>query len=163
MYHHREDEMGATEREHDCRYYNIRVAFKSSTTLRSSLTRVKDKLLIGTKPNVVYQILFLKTIRNLESRMKEHKEVCKRSGVNKSAAAKHAWDQRHHGTTLKSWTVQAGNWSSGLKKPCIYSKIITLCVNRDVGLEIPGCWLLTLSMSFVFITESILLLVSLWH
>ena len=39
-----------------CRRYNIRVAFKSSPTLRSSLSKVKDKLPTSMQSNVVYQI-----------------------------------------------------------------------------------------------------------
>ena len=39
-----------------CGKYGVRVTFKSGTSLRGSLTKVKDEVSIITKSNVVYSI-----------------------------------------------------------------------------------------------------------
>ena len=65
-----------------CRAHNIRVTFRSGRTMRSLLTRVKDPLPLDQQSMVVYQIpcscgkVYIgKTIRRLETRLKEHKEA----------------------------------------------------------------------------------------
>ena len=37
-----------------------------------------------------------KTIRRMESRLKEHNDVCSRGQLEKSATAEHAWRHNHH-------------------------------------------------------------------
>ena len=68
-----------------CNTFNIRVAFRTVKTIHSELTRVKDPLLLEKQSIVVYRVpcacgqaYIGKTIRRLESRMKEHKDPCYR-------------------------------------------------------------------------------------
>ena len=75
-----------------CRSHNIRVAFRSGRTIQSLLTRVKDLLPVGQQSIVVYQIpcscgkVYIgKTIRRLETRLKEHKDACCKGFTSKSA------------------------------------------------------------------------------
>ena len=66
------------------------------------LTKVKDTLPLGKRLRVVYQIPYScgqvyigETIRQLETRMKEHQDACERGTLEKSAVAEHALE-RHH-------------------------------------------------------------------
>ena len=85
-----------------CWDYDVRVAFKTGRTLRSKLTRVKDPLPLEKQAMVVYRIpcscgkVYIgKTIRRMESRLKEHKDACSRGQLEKSAIAEHAWRHDH--------------------------------------------------------------------
>ena len=80
-----------------CRGHNIKVAFRSSRTLQSMLSSVKDKVPTEMQLGVVYKIpcscgkVYLgKTRRKLKTRLKEHKEACKRGELKKSTIAEHA-------------------------------------------------------------------------
>ena len=68
-----------------CGDYSIRVVFRSGPTLRSELMRVKDRIPVGKKSSVVYQIpcscgmVYIgETVRRLESRVKEHQDACRK-------------------------------------------------------------------------------------
>ena len=85
-----------------CRRYDIRVAFRSGRSLRSTLARVKDRLPTGLSSGVVYQVpcscgkVYIgETIRRLETRIKEHKDACRKGETNKSAIAEHVWGLQH--------------------------------------------------------------------
>ena len=111
---------------HVCRKFNIRVVFKSRRTLRSMLTKVKDTLPLGKQSNVVYriprscgQVYIGETKRRLETRLKEHRDACKRGMIEKSAVAEHVWENHHpidweetrgHSAGPRQWT---GNVAEG--------------------------------------------------
>ena len=83
-----------------CKDYDVRVVFTSGKTLHSLLT--KDPLPVNKQSMVVYQILCScgkvyigKTIRRLETRLKEHHDACSKGQLEKSAVAEHAWAQDH--------------------------------------------------------------------
>ena len=85
-----------------CRRYDIRTVFRSSSTLRGQLMRVKDQDPLEKKFNVVYQVpcscghVYIgETKRALETRMKEHKAATRRGELEKSAIAEHAWNHHH--------------------------------------------------------------------
>ena len=90
------------EKRRTCRAHNIRLAFRSGMIMRSLLTRVKDPLPLDQQSMVVYQIpcscgkMYIgKTIRRLETRLKEHKEACCKGHTADSAVAEHAWTEQH--------------------------------------------------------------------
>ena len=83
-----------------CGKYGVRVTFKSGTSLRGSLTKVKDEVSIVTKSkfNVVYSIAcdcgkcyIGETERTLQKRLKEYKDAFIGEMVGRSAVADHAW------------------------------------------------------------------------
>ena len=85
-----------------CWDYDVRVAFKTGRTLHTKLTKVKDPLPLEKQATVVYRIpcscgkVYIgKTIRRMESRLKEHKDACSRGQLEKSAIAEHAWRHDH--------------------------------------------------------------------
>ena len=137
-----------------CRRFNMRVAFRSGQTLRSMLTKVKDNLPLGKRSRVVYQIpcscgqVYIgETIRRLETRMKEHRDACERGTLEKSAIAEHAWEKCH---PIK-WKETAVLAQARRHKELILKEAFHIQkmpagdrINRDVGLELPGCWMTTL-------------------
>ena len=134
--------------------YNIRVAFRSCPTLRSNLTRVKDVLPTGLHSKVVYQIPCMcgkvyigETVRRLDTRVNEILEACKRGETSKSAVAEHAWDCQQpimwNDTTILDRA--RGQLELRVKEAFhIQLRPNHEHVNRDVGLELPGCWISTL-------------------
>ena len=81
-----------------CRCFNIRVAFRSGTSLQSMLSKVKDPLPIELQSGVVYRIpcscgksYIGETTRRLETRLKEHRDDCRKQNLQSSAVADHAW------------------------------------------------------------------------
>ena len=73
-----------------CRRFSIRMIFKPGPTLQSHLMRVKDRVLTSMKSNVVYRVPCScgkvyagETVRRLETRIKEHKDACKKRGDEK--------------------------------------------------------------------------------
>ena len=85
-----------------CRDYNIRTAFKSASTLRTTLVRVKDPIPIEKKSGVVYEVpcscgkVYIgETKRFLKTRMKEHRAAARLGQLEKSAVAEHAWQDGH--------------------------------------------------------------------
>ena len=132
----------------------MRVAFRSGRTLRSMLTKVKDNLPLGKRSRVVYQIpcscgqVYIgETIRRLETRMKEHRDACERGTLEKSAIAEHAWEKCH---PIK-WKETAVLAQARRHKELILKEAFHIQkmpagdrINRDVGLELPGCWMATL-------------------
>ena len=133
-----------------CRRFNIRVAFRSSRTLRSMLSNVKDKVPMEKRSGVVYRIpcscgkVYLgETRRRLETRLKEHKDACKKGQLEKSAIAEHAWTHQHAIEWGKTVVVdQASRHTQLLLKEAISIQLTPEGdrLNRDEGLELPGCW-----------------------
>ena len=82
-----------------CRRFGIKVVFRSSHSLRSMLTKVKDALPMEKQANVVYRIpcscgkaYIGETKRRLETRLREHQDACRTQSLQKSAVAEHAWE-----------------------------------------------------------------------
>ena len=85
-----------------CQDFNIRTVFRSGPTLRGLLTKVKDPLPIKKQANVVYevpctcgQVYIGETRRRLGTRLKEHRDTCRKGLTDKSAVAEHAWTNGH--------------------------------------------------------------------
>ena len=137
-----------------CRRFDIKVAFKSGQTLRSQLSRVKDRLPTMMRSSVVYKIpctcgkVYIgETTRRLETRVREHQNACRRGEFDKSAIAEHAWTD-HHPILWDDISVldRASRWRELLIKEALHIGLtpVETLVNRDAGLELPGCWLPTL-------------------
>ena len=85
-----------------CSRYNLRVIFKSGQMLHMMLTRLKDKLPEEKRSKVVYwipcdcgKVYIGETIRRLETRLKEHKEVHRKADTKTSVVAEHSWNTQH--------------------------------------------------------------------
>ena len=135
-----------------CRKFGLKVVFRSGLSLRSMLTRVKDTLGMEKRSKVVYQIpcscgkkYIGETVRRLEMRMKEHRNACQKGALEKSALAEHAWEN-HHPTKWEEATVidQARTNKELLLKEAIHIRLQHPHLNRDGGLELPGCWVAAL-------------------
>ena len=129
-----------------CKSYDIRVAFRTARTIRSEITRVKDPLPMEKQSMVVYQVpcscgqsYIGKTIRRLESRLKEHKDACSRGLLEKLAIAEHVWRNDHP----VDWSdTQILDWASRHKELLVKEALAkNSCLNRDGGLELHDCLL----------------------
>ena len=94
-----------------CRKFAIKVVFRSGRSLCSMLTKVKDALAMEKMSKVVYQVpcscgkaYVGKTVRRLETRLKEHRDACQKGALEKSTLAEHAWES-HHAIKWKETTV----------------------------------------------------------
>ena len=132
-----------------CRRFNIKEIFRSGQTLRSMLTRVKDTLPLDKQSNVVYQIpcscgmVYIgETKRRLETRLKEHRDACKKGFMEKSAIAEHAWTH-HYPINWDEMRVMAHARGQGelLLKEAIHIQMTPAedRFNKDGGVELPGC------------------------
>ena len=135
-----------------CRKFGMKVVFKSGLSLRSMLTKVKDTLALEKKSKVVYQVpcscgeIYIgETLRRLETRMKEHRDACQKGTLEKSALAEHAWEN-HHPIKWEETTVidQARTSKELMLKEAIHIRLNHPSLNRDGGLELPGCWMAAL-------------------
>ncbi len=70
--------------------------------------------------------------------MKEHQDACKRSDEKVSAIAEHAWQQHH---PIKCEEVRVVDRASKDRELKIEESLHTQTTIRDLGLELPGCWL----------------------
>ena len=82
--------------------YSIITVFRTPSTLRQELSRIKDRDPALKTSGVVYKIFCScgqkyigETKRALETQLKEHQAATGRGGTEKSAIAEHAWS-RHH-------------------------------------------------------------------
>ena len=137
-----------------CRQFNIRVAFRSGHSLRSVLTRVKDPLPPDLQSKVIYKVpcscgkaYIGETTRRLETRLKEHKDACRKQLTDKSAIAEHAWNSH---CPIKWEEVSVGpcqKLSDLMIKEAIHIQTTPMdrLINRDKGAEIPGCWVATIN------------------
>ena len=87
-----------------CRKFGMKFVFRSGQSLHSVLSKVKDALAIEKQSKVVHRIpcncgkVYVgETVRRLETRMKEHQDVCQKGTLGKSALAEH-----HRRTTTPS-------------------------------------------------------------
>ena len=137
-----------------CMKYGMKVVFKAGWSLRSVLTKGKDPLPMEKKAKLVYQILYScgksyigETRRRLETRLREHQEACWKGTMEKSAVAEHAWKD-HHAIKWDETTVVdlTRHPRELLLKEAIHIQMTPAeeCLNRDTGLELPGCWVAAL-------------------
>jgi predicted GIY-YIG superfamily endonuclease len=137
-----------------CRHFNIITGFRTGLTLRNQLTKVKGILPTVKQSGVVYKIpcscgkfYIGETKRRLETRMKEHIDACKKCSMEKSAIAEHAWTTNHQiNWTDASILDKSSNQFDLRVKEALHIQMSgsNQIFNRDVGLEIPGCWASTL-------------------
>ncbi len=84
------------------------------------------------------------TTRRLEQRVKEHQDACNRGDEKVSAIAEHAWQQHHPIKWEEVRVVDRASKNRELKikeAPHIHMTPDNNKFNRDIGLELPGCWL----------------------
>ena len=88
--------------------------------------------------------LSLKSMKSIES-MKEHQDACQNGTLEKSALAEHAWEN-HHPIKWEETTVidQARTSKELMLKEAIHIRLNHPSLNRDGGLELPGCWMAAL-------------------
>ena len=130
-----------------CRTFGMKVVFRSGQSLRSTLTKVKDTLVMEKQAKVAYCIpcscgeaYIGETVRRLETRVKEHRDACQ-----KRALEKHTW-KNHHPIKWEEVSVvdQARTAKELLVKEAIHIRMNHLSLNRDEGLELPRCWMAAL-------------------
>ena len=82
---------------------DIRVRFRSNTTLRKLLVKPKDSVPVERRTGIVYQIpckdcaqMYVgQSGRTIVDRVKEHQRVVKNGDTNTLAVAEHAWQHQH--------------------------------------------------------------------
>ena len=77
--------------------------------------------------------------------MKEHRDACQKGALETSALAEHAWES-HHPIKWEETTVVdlAMTPKELLLKEAIHIWLLKTLINRDGGLELPGCWMAAL-------------------
>ena len=136
-----------------CQDFNIRTVFRSGPTLRGLLTKVKDPLPIEKQANIVYevpctcgQVYIGETRRRLGTRLKEHRDACKKGLTDKSAIAEHAWTNGHPIRWDATKVLQRASRTMELvmkESLSIRTKPESERFNRDSGFELPDCWIAT--------------------
>ena len=133
-----------------CRKFSIRTVFKTSSTLRQELSRIKDRDPALKISGVVYEIpcscgqkYIGETKRALVTHLKEHQAATRRGETEKSAIAEHAWSQHHQPLWEETKILDRATHSSTLRiKEAIRISLrdpVEL-LNRDQGLDIDCCW-----------------------
>jgi len=90
-----------------------------------------------------------KTIRTLETRIKEHKKACCEADYSKSAIAEHAWTEHHQvdwdGVRILDNTQREDLL---LLREAAYIKLTNQQqrINTDEGVELPATWISTLRL-----------------
>lgn len=86
-----------------CAKYKIRTTFRSTTTLRRQLCKVKPPSDTGNTKNCIYNIPCTcgksytgETCRPLSVRLAEHRKATIRGEVDKSGVAEHTWSEGDH-------------------------------------------------------------------
>ena len=86
-----------------CAKYKIRTTFRSTTTLRGQLCKVKPLSATGDTKSCIYNIPCTcgrsytgETGRPLSVRLQEHKKATIRGETEKSGVAEHAWSEGDH-------------------------------------------------------------------
>ena len=113
--------------------------FKSEPTLRSLLTKVKDRSSNCRLRSIMH-------LRDQGTRLKEHKDACVKCHTDKSAIAEHAWTNDHPINWAKTKILQRANGTMELVMKEALSIRTTpedARFNRDSGYELPDCWIAT--------------------
>ena len=81
----------------------------------------------------------------LEQRMGEHQDACRKGEERKSEVAEHAWKEHHPILWQESGVIDSKYGELRVKEALhIHPMPEDQRFNRDVGLELPGCWVPTL-------------------
>ena len=74
--------------------------------------------------------------------MKEHKKACVRCETVVSAIAEHAWNEGHPIAWENTEVIGTDNRRMGLviKEAMLINSDRGPLLNRDTGLDLPGCW-----------------------
>ena len=133
-----------------CKKYKIRTCFRTHSTLRRQLTKVKDKEPPNRRSGVVYSIpcsCGLEYIgepkRALETRIGEHQAAVRRGETEKSAVADHAWTNQHH-LKWENTTIIDGSRNKHILqiKEALHIQLAgwDRLFNRDSGTITSECW-----------------------
>ena len=132
-----------------CRKYSISTVFRTSSTLRRELSKIKDRDPALKTLRVVYEIpcscgpkYIGETKRALETRLKEHQAATRRGETEKSAITEHTWSRQHHPLWEETWILDcASHTTTLLIKESIHISIRDPAelLNRDQGLDINCC------------------------
>ena len=79
--------------------------------------------------------------------MKEHQDPCKKGETEKSAVAEHAWSNQHSILWEETTIIDRARRQKELKlKEVLYISLTQddQHFNKNVGLELPACWIATL-------------------
>ena len=88
------------------------------------------------------------TTRRLETRLKEHNDICIKGFTDKSAIAEHAWTEDHPICWDDTKMLQHASRTLELvvkEAICIQTTPESLHFNRNGGCNIPDCWIATYS------------------
>ena len=142
-----------TEIRKVCKDFNIRVVFKCGYTLHSLLTKVKYPLPAEKRANIVYKVpctcgkvYISETTRQLETRLKELKDMCIKGFTDKSAVAEHVWTEDHPIFLDGTRVLQHASRTMELvvkEAICIRTTPEHSLLNCDNGYNIPNCWIAT--------------------
>lgn len=137
-----------------CRQFNIRTFFRTVTSIRDMLVHPKDPILKEKRTRVVYEVpcscgkVYIgKTIRTLETRMKEHKKACREADYNKSAIAEHVWSEHHQVDWEDVRIIDTAAYEDTLllkEAAHIQLRDEDQKINRDEGETLPKVWVATL-------------------
>ena len=133
-----------------CRKYSIRTIFRTQSTLRRELSRIKDRDSVLKASGVLYEILcgcgqnyIGETQRALETCLKEHQAATRRGETEKSAIAEHAWSRNHQPLWEEPRILDCASHTTTLMiKEAIHISLRDPAelLNRDQGLDINCCW-----------------------
>ena len=134
-----------------CRKYSIRTVFRTPSTLRQELSRIKDRDPALKGSGVVYEITCScgqkyigETKRALEMHLKEHQAATRRGETEKSVEAEeHAWSRHHQPLWEETWILdRASHTTTFLIKETIHISLRDPAelLNRNQGLDIDCCW-----------------------
>ena len=87
------------------------------------------------------------TIWRFEIRLKEHKEAHRKADTKISAVAEHSWNTHHAIQWVETTILDQARRTKELKIKEALHIHMTLShqhLNRDEGLELPGCWMVTM-------------------
>ena len=132
-----------------CERLGIRAVFKSSGTLRQTLTRVKTARPEMKKKEVIYEVPCMdceksyigETGRSLQKRLTEHKGAVRR-GDSKNGIAVHVQkhDHRVNWEAAKVIDQEQRYWPRRIREALHIAKKEGLSTNLDCGLNIDSIW-----------------------
>ena len=135
------------------RGFRTRTVFRTINKLGRILTSVKDPTPPDERPRVIYNIkhtcgdFFVgETKRTLATGIKEHKTACWLAAFERSAVAKHAWQEDHKINWDDVEILDKAKDLQERKVKYLYIRMVprTCLMNRDEGRELPPLWMRTI-------------------
>ena len=139
--------------------FNIRVAFRTTNTIRSKLAKLKDARSKEACSNLIYKIACTQcpatyigqTGRQLQTRIKEHAKCTQKAPKNSteimslerdSAIALHAISEGHVIDFKNPKILKQGfkSYKQRLVAEALFINAEPTCVNRSDGTELPSIW-----------------------